>query len=165
MVNTARDAISMQKICCQGNRRASVSQAEISPEYQGCRCRRRAQRSTLAVFVSCSLHMWMLPFVAPDIKTELYFSCLLRRHTREAHRLFLLYQFLLFLHLTLLLTSDPLISSVFTFFFLSFCHCLYIDGFSSSALSKPASSLISSVSGNLRAASSGQPEWTTPVPK
>lgn len=53
----------------------------------------------------------------------------------------------------------------FHFFFLSFCHCLYIDGFSSSALSKPASSLISSMSGNLRAASSGQPEWTTPVPK
>lgn len=91
-----------------------MSGAAISPEYQGCCCcRRGAQRSTLAVLVSCSLHMRMLPFVAPDIKTELYFSCLLRR---GPHRLFLLYQVLLFLYLTLLLTSGPFISSVFTFF-------------------------------------------------
>lgn len=42
----------MQKICCQGNRGESESvwerEAEIPPEYQDCRCRRRAQRSTLS---------------------------------------------------------------------------------------------------------------------
>lgn len=103
-----------------------MSEAAISPECQDCRCRRRAQRSTLAVFVSCFLHMRMLPFVAPDIKTEFYFCRLLRRHARERHRLFLLHRFLLFLHLTLLLTSGPLISSVFTLFlFLSSCLPIY----------------------------------------
>lgn len=49
VVGTARDAISMQKICCQGNRGERAREAELSPEYQECRCRRRrAQRSTLS---------------------------------------------------------------------------------------------------------------------
>lgn len=111
----------MQKICCQGNRgervRASASEAAISPECQDCRCRRRAQRSTLAGFGSCSLHMRMLPFVAAHIKTEFYICRLRGRHKRERHGLLLLYQFWLFLHLTLLLTSGPLISPVFTSLF------------------------------------------------
>lgn len=161
MVSAARDAISMQKICCQGNRRASVSEAAISPECQDCRCRRRAQRSTLAVFVSCSLHMRMLPFVAADIKKEFYICRLHRRHKRER-------QAVLALSVLAVFAPHPFsplvpISVLFSpLFFPWVCLCLYIDVVSAFAPRTPVSSLVFSSPVKLRTASSEKPELTTP---
>lgn len=92
-----------------------MSEAAISPECQDCRCRRRAQRSTLAVFVSCSLHMRMLPFVAADIKKEFYICRLHRRHKRERQAVLALSVLAVFA--PLFLTSGPHISPVFTSLF------------------------------------------------
>lgn len=121
-----------------------ASGAAISPEYQGCRCRRRAQRSTLPLFVSCSLHMLL----------ELYSSRLLRRHTAVL-------ALSLFLNLNLSLTSGPPLGSVFTFFFSPpilplpiYRWCFFLCSLQT---------LVSSLSVNLRAASSEQPELTAPL--
>lgn len=123
-----------------------ASGAAISPEYQGCRCRRRAQRSTLPVFVSCSLHMLL----------ELYSSRLLRRHTA-----------VLALSVAAVFESQPqshLWSSVglcFHFFFSPpilplpiYRWCFFLCSLQT---------LIFSLSVNLRAASSEQPELTAPL--
>lgn len=127
LVGTARDAIAMQKICCQGNRGEREREVEMSPEYQDCCCRRRAQRSALSASlprickmrIRRSLHMWTPPLLASNIKTEFYFRfCVQKCHTRERRTLYFIYQFpRCFISLTLFLTSGPLIRSLTSSFF------------------------------------------------
>lgn len=137
-----------------------MSEPAISPECQDCRCRRRAQRSTLAVFVSCSLHMRLLPFVAPDIRTEFYICRLHRRHTKRTT------QAALALSVLSVFAPHPPshlwspYQSCFHLFFPSVCLGLYIDGVSAFAPHTPVSSLVFSLPVRLRRALSEQPELT-----